>query len=230
VKVYGQVENAQLENWSSPPTAGTAGRIGFNTTSKIPEIDDGTVFRAFQIAGITQTVLESFTFAGLPAAGTQGRAVFVTDRSKVFVDTGVAWIPADSPTANRVAAMYTAIVGSSGQVSSGAADYTSINTAIAALSAGDTLLILKGTYVENVVVNKNLNIIGQGYGSSGTVISGTWEFASGSSDSILEKVRITSTFTIDSGVAEISADKFWVPTLASLIINGTGNNVNAFTG
>lgn len=45
MKVYGQLEKAQFENLASNPTAGTTGRVIFNTTAKKPYVDDGTVFR-----------------------------------------------------------------------------------------------------------------------------------------------------------------------------------------
>jgi VCBS repeat-containing protein len=50
----------------------------------------------------------------------------------------------------------------------GGGGYATINAAIAAAHAGDTILIAPGTYNENVVINKRLNI--QGVGPAGSVV------------------------------------------------------------
>ncbi|MDB5738993.1 MAG: outer rane adhesin like protein [Alphaproteobacteria bacterium] len=53
----------------------------------------------------------------------------------------------------------------------GGGGYATINAAIAAANAGDTILIAPGTYNENVVVNKSLTLQGA---ASGVVIEGTF--------------------------------------------------------
>lgn len=108
---------------------------------------------------------------------------------------------------------YSITVGVGGQ-------FTSINTAIAAASTDQTILIANGTYTENVVVNKRLVIDGSGYG---TVINGTLEFASGSSDSIMTRFRTTGQITLDSGVTEVTLLEFFTPTVNSITDNGSGN-------
>jgi hypothetical protein len=55
-------------------------------------------------------------------------------------------------------------------------DFATINLAIAASSAGDTIKVLPGTYVENVLVNKEVKIMGTG-GALKTFVEAT---ASGS--------------------------------------------------
>ncbi|MCK6450186.1 MAG: hypothetical protein L6R19_04915 [Alphaproteobacteria bacterium] len=50
-------------------------------------------------------------------------------------------------------------------------DFGTINAAVAAASAGDTIQIFAGNYTENVVVNKSLTLIGAG---DGTIIEGTF--------------------------------------------------------
>ncbi len=52
----------------------------------------------------------------------------------------------------------------------GGADYTSIQEAINAASDGDTVFVYNGTYVENVLINKSINL--QGEGRNNTVIDG----------------------------------------------------------
>jgi len=48
----------------------------------------------------------------------------------------------------------------------------SIQAAIDGAASGDTIQLVAGTYVENIVVNKRLNIIGVGDSATGTVIQG----------------------------------------------------------
>ena len=44
---------------------------------------------------------------------------------------------------------------------SGANNYTKIQDAINAASNGDTIFVYSGTYYENVVINKSINLIGE---------------------------------------------------------------------
>src|ERR1044072_2814917 len=44
MKVYGQLEKAQLENVTATPTAGKAGRLVFRTDTAKIKVDDGTQF------------------------------------------------------------------------------------------------------------------------------------------------------------------------------------------
>jgi pectin methylesterase-like acyl-CoA thioesterase len=61
---------------------------------------------------------------------------------------------------------------------SGGADYTKIQDAINASNDGDTVFVYGGTYYENVLINKTLNLTGENRDT--TIING-----SGSVDSVL---------------------------------------------
>ncbi len=50
-------------------------------------------------------------------------------------------------------------------------DYSTIQAAVTGASAGDTINVSAGTYAENVVVDKQLSIIGAGSGVGGTVVT-----------------------------------------------------------
>lgn len=307
MKLWGQIENAQLENKSSDYTAGPVGRIWWNTTSGQAKLDDGTNIRALLrndqkaiignsgtasqnirfhrgAANLLQLVqgsdstaegslattlqqlghkletfttagrpsagnigriiwdsdlsiflidngtiwigirLESFTNAGKPAFGNAGRIIWITDLSEVQVDTGSAWITlaASAGTSARVTALYNYVVGSAGQVASGAATHSTIAGAISAASNDNNILILAGTYAENITINKRLNIEGQGYGS---YVNGTVTFASGATSALLKNVRISGNTTINSGVSIVQLLDFWLGSASSVTDNGTGTFV-----
>ena len=98
--------------------------------------------------------------------------------------------------------------------------YSTIGAAITAATTDQTILILKGTYTENVTVNKRLFIQGQGYG---TQINGTLTFASGSSDAVMQDFRVLNNITINSGVSEVSLITFWLAAGQTIIDNGSGS-------
>jgi hypothetical protein len=55
--------------------------------------------------GTVPAQVAQFDYSSLPAAGSAGRLVYVTDRQQVWVDTGTAWVPtqAAQPIATAVA-------------------------------------------------------------------------------------------------------------------------------
>lgn len=263
MKVFGQVENAQLENKASDYTSGPVGRIWWNTVSGRIKVDDGTNIRALLrndgnalignsgtgaqnirfhrgAAGVLQFVtgtdvtaegtlstslnqisarLENYTTAGLPSFGNVGRVVYDTTLTSLQYDTGAAWAVIGS--SSRVPALYTTVVGSAAQVTSTAATHSTIASALAAMADDDNMLILKGTtFTENVSITKRVNIMGQGYGS---YINGTVTFASGSTDALMQNVRISGNITINSGVSIVQLLDFWLGTSSSITDNGTGS-------
>ncbi len=141
--------------------------------------------------------LENYTDAGKPNFGNAGRVAWISDVGALKVDTGSAWATvATNSAADRLLAMYDAVVGSAGEVSSGVATHSTITAAIAAVSAGASIFILDGTFTETVSVNKQLYIVGKGKAS---VIDGTLTFTSSSDQSHVKDLRVTGAITFDSG-------------------------------
>lgn len=98
--------------------------------------------------------------------------------------------------------------------------FTTIAAAIAATAAGGYITVTTGTYTENLTINKNLTIVGQGFG---TVLNGTLTFQTGADDGLWRQFRHTGDVTIDSGVSEITFIDFWMNAGADIINNGTGS-------
>ena len=101
-------------------------------------------------------------------------------------------------------------------------DYSTISAAIAAASNGQSIFVAGGTYTENVTVNKALNIFGAG---RGTLINGSLTFASGSSDSLVQSLKIAMGVTINTGVTEVQLVQFWNGTGFVVTDNGTGSYI-----
>lgn len=160
----------------------------------------------------------AITFPLLPASP----ALLAIDTSGNVSTLPYPSLPSGSPGFVRVdsagntnfIAMYDIVVGPGG-------DYSTIGAAITAASSGQSILILRGTYSENVTVNKVLNISGNG---RGTIINGSLTFASGSSDSLMKDFKVSGV-TINSGVSEIQVVEFWNATGFSITDNGDGSYI-----
>jgi hypothetical protein len=121
---------------------------------------------------------------------------------------------------NKFAAIYDAVVGSVAQVGAGIATYTSINTAISNVTTGGTILVLRGTYTENVAVSKEVHISGQGHS---TVVSGTFTFNSATSYASAKMMKITGTLLFNTtSVGNIVKD-FWQTSGGVVADTGTDN-------
>lgn len=146
----------------------------------------------------------NYTTGGLPAAaaGNAGRIAFNTTTGTLNFDNGGTWTAvASGGTTNRVAAVWDFVVGSAGQVTSGAATHDTIAAAITAATAGDSIFILKGTHAGGITVSKQLHIYGAGRGS---IINGTVTFNSASDYSTINWVKIADTVTLNAGADGIS--------------------------
>lgn len=100
--------------------------------------------------------------------------------------------------------VYSAVVGSPTQVTNGLANYSSIQAAHDAISYG-IILILAGTYTENLVLTKPLTLVGQG---ASTIIDGTVNLNSGASYMNISLVFFNGNVTIDSSVSKAQILQF----------------------
>ncbi len=167
--------------------------------------------------------LENYTTGARPAAGNAGRVIWDTDLSAKVTDSGSAWfVEATGATLVR----YDAIVGSAAQVTAGSATHSTWASAIAAVSAGDTIYALEGTWTENVSVDKQLNIIGSGYGTN---ITGSLTFTSAADRSNFRNAQFSNSVTINSGANLIKVSEVWLASGKTFVDNGTGNLCEGFT-
>lgn len=94
---------------------------------------------------------------------------------------------------SKLSAIWDIVVGTIDQVALGVAQYTSLQDAHDAASTDSRILVLPGTFVENVTVTKRVIIEGRGYG---TTISGTFT-VSGSADFLtIKNLRFDGNFSI----------------------------------
>lgn len=118
--------------------------------------------------------------------------------------------------------VYDAIVGSSAQVSSGIAQYSTIASAIAGVPSNGKILVLRGTYVENLTINNNVHIEGQGYGSQ---LTGTVTFGSSSDYSSFRMMRISDNISFSSGADGIVMRDCWQATSKTITNSGMANSI-----
>lgn len=128
-----------------------------------------------------------------------------------------------TPVINRQYAIYDAIVGSSAQVTSGAATHTSLQQAVTDSPAGSTILILSGTYTENVSINKTLTVQGQGFA---TVLNGNITLDNLCIGSHLSKIKFDGDIVLNVGSSYNYIVDGWRLSVNTLIDNGASNIVN----
>jgi hypothetical protein len=116
---------------------------------------------------------------------------------------------------------YDAVVGTSTQVSAGQATHTSIQAAHDSAASGAKILVLQGTYSENLNITKKIFFEGKGHSSS---VTGTLTLGSGSSYSAVNMMRFGGNITINSGSNNIFLT-CWQATGTTVTNNGTANKV-----
>lgn len=165
--------------------------------------------------------LEPYTNAGKPAAsGMAYRVIWVTDLAQLQVSDGSTWQAILTTAANSFAVAYPIIIGSAAQVTAGAATHSTFASAIAAATSGNAVKVLEGSWTENVSCAKKLYFEGSGHGS---LITGTWTWASGSSKASLSGVKLTDNMTINSGITGLWVERIWFAATKTFTDNSTQN-------
>lgn len=114
------------------------------------------------------------------------------------------------------------IVGSNIQVAQGNATHSSINAALGDAPSGSKITVLAGTYTENLTVNKQVIIEGEGYSS---ILSGTLTFTSAGSFSYLRGLNIRGDVSIPLGTDNIFIRDCWLINTATVSDFGSSNSV-----
>ena len=157
-----------------------------------------------------------------PSAGRNKIYFKSDDQLYTLTSGGVESQLAPSTVGPKVSALFPFIIGTAGQVTSGAATHSSFSSAQSSASDGDRIVLLNITLTETVTVSKKLKIEGLGAGS---VFNGTITFASGSSESSLKDVRVTDDITINSGVNKIVTD-IYIASGKTFIDNSDTSDIN----
>lgn len=121
----------------------------------------------------------------------------------------------DTPAGGKT--LFFAVVGSAAQVTAKVATHSSLQAAINAAPSGQSIFILNGTYTENITLNKQLGIMGQG---RGCVVNGTWNIQAGSDYSMIKFVKFMDNVTIDSGAIGNIVSDFWIANGKTVTDNG----------
>lgn len=135
-----------------------------------------------------------------------------------LLDMSVSTIKLSEPT--RAAAIGDIVVGSTGDVASGDAHYDNLADAMAAAVSGSKIVILKETFTENLIVDKQVTIVGMGYVS---YINGDVTFDAAGDHSIIKNVRISGNILFDAGSVGCIVSECWQPTASTVTDNGDGN-------
>jgi hypothetical protein len=116
-------------------------------------------------------------------------------------------------------------VGSSLQVTNGAATHTKIQDAHDFVSSGGNILVLEGTTADTatVTISKTIRITGQGHNS---VLNHALVLATGSSFGAIDLLKIGGNITLQAGTNGNFLTRCWMQTGSLLSDLGTGNYVN----
>lgn len=110
-------------------------------------------------------------------------------------------------TTNAINALFEAVVGSSAQVSSGAATHSTIQSAINAVASGAKITVLQGTYTGPITINKEVHIHGKGRSS---VIDGAISVGASGTGVSIKFCRITDNTTINASASHVMISDNWI--------------------
>ena len=134
-------------------------------------------------------------------------------------------LPYPPAIANRVVALYDAVIGSTLQVNAGAATHTSLQAAINFVSSGGNILVLEGTTSDSVqvIVNKTVRITGNGFSS---VIPCPLNIETGGNYCAIDLILVNGQITLTSGTTGNFVTRCWVSSGNTVLDLGSGNYTN----
>lgn len=101
MKVFGQLEKAQLENTTADAASQPKGMITYRSDLNVAKVSDGATFKEIADTDTAQTlsnktlatpVISAFATVGnLPVVGNPGTLAYVTDVASMFYDNGSSW-------------------------------------------------------------------------------------------------------------------------------------------
>jgi hypothetical protein len=119
---------------------------------------------------------------------------------------------------------YNAVVGTTTQVANSKATHSTIQSAITSCPTNGRILILEGTYTENITIPTTLNIEGKG---RGCVLNGSLSLSA--SYCSIRHIKVTANSTINVGANKNFVRNIWLATGVTLTDSGTGNSVLTIT-
>lgn len=165
--------------------------------------------------------LEPFTNAGKPTASDMPyRVIWISDLEQIQISNGTTWDVVATSAANAFAIAYPIIIGSAAQVTAGSATHSTFSSALSAATTGQQILVLQGGWTENVIWTKKNYFVGSGHAS---LVTGTWQWSTGSANSGMTGIKLTDNMTIDSGITGLQIGNIWFASGKSFIDNATQN-------
>lgn len=136
---------------------------------------------------------------------------------QVATANGSGGVTYETPTGGSSANQFDCVVSATPIV--GFSNYTTIGGCITNTAAGGEILIMKGTYPENVLQPKEFKITGQG---KSTLVDGIWVV--GSIGSTIRDFRINGSIAIDAGAnGNLIEGITFAPSSTGFQDQGTGN-------
>lgn len=174
------------------------------TTGDLEVLVDGKILPRF-VSGVTVDAYYK------EDAVITGRITFYANLSgsplSIEVRRKAGTIDSNTTNTGRISTQAGIVVGNSGQVIAGLADYSSLVLAVAAAASGGKITVLPGFLAtESVLLNKRLTIVGQGFDSQ---INGTFTLQSGSLYSTVRGLQVTQVILQAGAAGNQVLDCFW---------------------
>lgn len=233
---YNDGAGNQIRITQSGAIAGTPGSItGLVAPASVTYVPIGTVF-IFQSNVNTAANLDAgaITLRNITASS---HGITIAPTASLQADYTIS-LPLNAPATNSVVATaasgasiwqatFHAVVGSSAEVAAGRAHYTSLGAAITASSSNWRILILPGSFTENVTITSTtLNIFGSGRSS---IITGNLSFA-GATYCVLQGIQFIGNMTIDSSSNGNQITNCYIGAANTVTDSGNGSYIELIQG